>query len=140
VHCRHADQQEDPDGGIESGRVRADRLADRLLVGRPHPYWELTERGEVGSPDGAALQADARSDPRDESGYSAGDLISLGFVNSPAHPRLVEESKALADVSAGDYDAVLFVGGQGAMYTFHHNKRVHDLAATARLVIEALGQ
>ena len=36
--------------------------------------------------------------------YSAEDLISLGFVNSPAHMKLVEESKPLASVSVDDYD------------------------------------
>src|SRR6266487_6089111 len=53
-----------------------------------HPYWEFTERGyrvDVASPDGGALEADPWSDPRDESGYSAEDLVTLGFVNSPDH-------------------------------------------------------
>jgi putative intracellular protease/amidase len=51
-----------------------------------HPYWEFAERGyevDVASPDGGALQADSWSDPRDESRYSADDLISLGFISSP---------------------------------------------------------
>ena len=47
-------------------------------------------------PDQAVRQADAWSDLRDDSGYSAEDLISLGFVNSPTHMKLVEESKPLA--------------------------------------------
>ena len=97
-----------------------------------HPYWEFTEQGydvEVASPDGGALRADPWSDPRDESGYSAADLISLGFVTSPAHRKLVEDTRALADVSVDDHDAVLFVGGQSPMYTFADDKRVHQLAA-----------
>lgn len=97
-----------------------------------HPYWEFTERGyqvELASPDGGALLADSWSDPRDESRYSATDLITLGFVNSPDHMRLVEQTIPLAEVSAGDYDAVFLVGGQGPMYTFYSDKRVHDLAA-----------
>ncbi|MFF5206253.1 type 1 glutamine amidotransferase domain-containing protein [Streptosporangium sp. NPDC000396] len=97
-----------------------------------HPYWEFTERGYqvvLASPDGGALVADSWSDPRDESKYSATDLITLGFVNSPDHMRLVEETLPLAEVSVDDYDAVLFVGGQGPMYTFYSDKRVHDLAA-----------
>jgi putative intracellular protease/amidase len=96
-----------------------------------HPYWEFTEHGyqvDVASPDGGALRADSWSDPRDESGYSADDLLSLGFLTSPTHARLVEESLPLARVSTGDYDAVLFVGGQGPMYTFYEDKRVHELA------------
>ena len=64
-----------------------------------HPYWEFLERGfEVGvySPDGGELQGDKLSDPRDASGYSADDLISLGFINSPDHRRLVEQRGLLA--------------------------------------------
>jgi putative intracellular protease/amidase len=85
-----------------------------------HPLLEFTERGykvDVTSPEGGPLRADPWSDPRDESRYSAEDLISLGFINSPAHTRLVEETKPLADVRADDYDGALFVGGQGPMYT-----------------------
>src|SRR5919106_1769622 len=98
-----------------------------------HPFWEFTERGyevDIASPDGGALQADSWSDPRDDSGYSADDLISLGFVNSPAHMKLVEESKPLAEVRVEDYDGVLFVGGQGPMYTFWDDERVHALVTS----------
>jgi putative intracellular protease/amidase len=97
-----------------------------------HPFWELKERGyevDVASPDGGALQADSWSDPRDESGYTAEDLISLGFINSAAHMRLVEESKHLADVRVDDYDGALLIGGQGPMYTFWDDERVHALVA-----------
>jgi putative intracellular protease/amidase len=96
-----------------------------------HPYWEFTERGDVvdvASPEGGPLQGDAWSDPRDESGYSAEDLISLGFIESPAHMRLVEESKPLVAVRVEDYDGALLVGGQGPMYTFWGDERVHALA------------
>ena len=98
-----------------------------------HPFWEFTEHGyevDVVSPDGGALQADSWSDPRDKSGYSADDLISLGFINSPTHMKLVEESKPLADVRVEDYDGALFVGGQGPMYTFWSDERVHALVAS----------
>jgi putative intracellular protease/amidase len=98
-----------------------------------HPYWEFTERGyevDIASPDGGPLQADAYSDPRDDSGYSAEDLISLGFINSPVHMKLIEESKPLADVDVGDHQGVLFVGGQGPMYTFWNDERVHALVAS----------
>jgi putative intracellular protease/amidase len=98
-----------------------------------HPYWEFTERGyevDIASPDGGALQGDAYSDPRDDSGYSAEDLISLGFINSPEHMKLVSESKPLAEVSVDDYDGALFVGGQGPMYTFWEDERVHDVVAS----------
>lgn len=97
-----------------------------------HPYWELTQSGyqvDVASPDGGALEADSWSDPRDKSGYSADDLISLGFITSSEHARLVQESKPLSEVRVDDYDAALFVGGQAPMYTFFSDERVHALAA-----------
>jgi len=111
-----------------------------------HPFWEFTERGytvDVASPDGGVRQGDAFSYPRDESGYSAEDLISLGFINSPAHMRLVDESKRLAAVRADDYDGALLVGGAGPMYTFIDDERTgqqqYSGRAAARLMIEALG-
>jgi putative intracellular protease/amidase len=97
-----------------------------------HPYWEFTERGyhvDVCSPDGGRLEADSWSDPRDGSGYSASDLISLGFISSAEHMPLVEHSKPVAEVRVDDYDGVLFVGGQGPMYTFYDDSRVHELVA-----------
>src|SRR5262249_61712076 len=87
-------------------------------------------RGDGGSPDGGRLEADAWSDPRDESRYSSDDLLSLGFINSPEHLSLVERSKPLADVVVDDYEGVLLVGGQGPMYTFFDDQRVHSLVAS----------
>jgi putative intracellular protease/amidase len=98
-----------------------------------HPYWELTEHGyevDVASPEGGKLEGDSWSDPRDESRYSADDLLSLGFINSPEHLRLVEDSKSLAELTVDDYDGALFVGGQGPMYTFFEDERVHALVAS----------
>jgi len=97
-----------------------------------HPYLELTEHGyhvDVASPDGGKLEGDTWSDPRDKSEYSAHDLISLGFINSPKHRQLTDDSKPIREIRVGDYDAVLFVGGQGPMYTFYDDERVHKLAA-----------
>ena len=54
-----------------------------------HPYWELLEHGyevDVASPAGGKLAGDKWSDPRDESGYSADDLISMGFLRWVRHP------------------------------------------------------
>ena len=97
-----------------------------------HPYWELARHGydiDIASPHGGALQGDCWSDPRDKSGYSADDLISLGFINSPEHAKLVEESQPLAGVAVEDYDAALFVGGHAPMYTFFNDERVQALVA-----------
>jgi putative intracellular protease/amidase len=92
-----------------------------------HPYWTFVEAGyqvDIASPDGGQLIGDSYSDPTDASGYSADDLISLGFMSSPRHRALIDSSKALADVRPGDYNAVMFIGGQGPMYTFYNDDRV----------------
>lgn len=97
-----------------------------------HPFWEFAEHGykvDIYSPDGGKLQADNWSDPRDESQYSAHDLISLGFICSPEHAKLVEDSKPISQLKLADYDAILFVGGQAPMYTYYNDERVQSLAA-----------
>jgi putative intracellular protease/amidase len=98
-----------------------------------HPYWEFAEHGykvDIYSPDGGKLQADNWSDPRDESKYSAHDLISLGFICSPEHAKLVENSKPISQLKIAEYDAILFVGGQAPMYTYYNDERVHNLAVS----------
>ncbi len=97
-----------------------------------HPYWEFVERGyevTIASPDGGALVPDGFSDPEDQSGYSANDLISLGFKKSPTHAALPESTPKLADLAADDFDAVFLVGGQAPMVTFVNDERVHQLVA-----------
>ena len=95
-----------------------------------HTYWEFVEHGyhvDIVSPDGGQLKGDAWSDPRDDSGYSDHDLISLGFISSRKHAPLIESTKSLASVKVADYNAVLLVGGQGPMYTFYEDERVHEV-------------
>jgi putative intracellular protease/amidase len=95
-----------------------------------HPYWEFTEAGyevTIASPDGGALQADSFSDPADESGYSAHDLLSRGFIASDQHRALVEATPALGDLDTSVFDALFLVGGQAPMYTFRADQRVKDL-------------
>jgi len=97
-----------------------------------HPYWEFSERGykvDIYSPDGGALQADAYSDPEDPSGYSAHDLISLGFKKSPAHAALIRNTGRIGDITVADYDALFLTGGQSPMYTFVDNTALHQLTA-----------
>src|SRR5262249_46446237 len=60
-----------------------------------HPYYLFSEAGyetEILSPNGGKCAADAMSDPRDPSGYSAGDLISMGFLSTPELVALIENT------------------------------------------------
>jgi putative intracellular protease/amidase len=94
------------------------------------PYLAFTRVGfdvDIVSPDGGALQGDGYSDPRDPSGYSADDIVSMGFIHTPSLMAKVEASLALGEVDTGAYDAILLVGGQGPMYTFAEDERVHRL-------------
>ena len=97
-----------------------------------HPYFEFTEKGyevEIVSPDGCKLELDGFSDPRHESGYSAHDLISLGFLTSPNHSKLLENTKSISQVNIKDYDALFLAGGQSPMYTFVDNEKLHKFVA-----------
>ncbi|MCC7002133.1 MAG: type 1 glutamine amidotransferase domain-containing protein [Gemmatimonadaceae bacterium] len=97
-----------------------------------HPYWEFTEAGydvEIRSPLGGALTADGYSDPEDASGYSAHDILSLGFKHSATHTALLANTKSISDVNVADYDALFVVGGQSPMITFRGNTAVQSLVA-----------
>jgi putative intracellular protease/amidase len=86
-----------------------------------HPYFAFTERGyevEVFSPDGGKCEADAMSNPRDPSGYSETDLISMGFLSTPRLAALVENTRPVSALGVADFDAILVAGGQGPMFTF----------------------
>jgi putative intracellular protease/amidase len=64
------------------------------------PYWAFTEAGyevEIRSPHGGDLLADGCSDPEDPSGYSAHDILSLGFKKSPKHLGLLENTSRIDD-------------------------------------------
>lgn len=97
-----------------------------------HPYWEFFEAGyevEIVSPDGGKLEFDSFSDPEDASGYSAHDILSLGFKHSPKHMALLANTRKLSDVNAAEYDALFVVGGQSPMYTFRGNRELQTFVA-----------
>jgi putative intracellular protease/amidase len=102
-----------------------------------HPYYELTERGvavTVASPDGGKVEMDSLSDPRDESKWSAEDLITMGFVNTPELMALLEDTPKLSDLDLDEFDAIMVAGGQSPMFTFRDNE---DLKAAIRHFYES---
>lgn len=97
-----------------------------------HAYYEFVEAGyqvDIASPRGGKVEFDAFSDPRDPSGYSAEDLISMGFIHTPPLMALLENTRSINDVKVSDYDAIVVVGGQSPMFTFPQEKRLHKLIA-----------
>lgn len=88
-----------------------------------HPFYEMTEKGyeiEVFSPEGGRCEPDAMSDPRDLSGYSASDLISMGFIHTPALAALIENTKKISEINVENFDAIIVAGGQAPMFTFEN--------------------
>jgi putative intracellular protease/amidase len=86
-----------------------------------HPYFAFQEKGyevEIFSPDGGKSEADAMSDPRDPSGYSETDLVSMGFIATPKLAALIENTKKITDLNLARFDAIVVAGGQAPMFTF----------------------
>jgi hypothetical protein len=72
---------------------------------------------EICSPEAAnSKEINGATQGRERGGYSAHDLLSLGFISSPEHMKFVQNSRPLSSLNVEDLDAVLFVGGQGPMY------------------------
>ncbi len=86
-----------------------------------HPYDAFIRRGYemvIASPSGGRLELDAYSDPRDASGYSKDDRLSLEYLGRPEFTSLLERTLRAGDLKAQDFDAILVVGGQSPMFTF----------------------
>lgn len=94
-----------------------------------HPYFAFSEKGyevDVFSPDGGKCEADAMSDPNDPSGYSATDLISQGFINTPRLKTLIEKTRPVSELEVARYDAIVVAGGQAPMFTFDRATKLQD--------------
>ena len=93
-----------------------------------HPYFAFREAGyevEVFSPVGGKCEADGMSDPRDESGYSASDLISMGFIHTKELAALVEDTKPVSEIDVARFDAIVVAGGQAPMFSFDKATALH---------------
>jgi putative intracellular protease/amidase len=94
-----------------------------------HPYYFLTEAGyeiEVFSPDGGKCEGDAMSDPRDPSGYSASDLVSMGFVSTPKLAAMITHTRKVSEIAVKNFDAIIVAGGQSPMFTFEKAATLHE--------------
>ncbi|MEL6866303.1 MAG: type 1 glutamine amidotransferase domain-containing protein [Bacteroidota bacterium] len=97
-----------------------------------HPLQVFQEAGyevTLASTEGGAVVMDAYSDPTDASGYSAHDVISLGYLQLDWFKDLLQHTKAISEVDMEAYDAIFLVGGQGPMYTFRGNASLQGLFA-----------
>jgi putative intracellular protease/amidase len=97
-----------------------------------HPLRIFQEAGyevELVSTEGGKLEMDSYSNPTDASGYSAGDVISLGYLQQKSFHDMLANTKKLTEVEAKNYEAIFLVGGQAPMYTFRGNKDLEKLFA-----------
>lgn len=95
-----------------------------------HPWLAFTDAGyavEVFSYDGGTCEPDAMSDPRDPSGYSSSDLISMGFIHSPDCARLIQDTPPVSHLSFDRFDAIVVAGGQAPMVTMEKATALHAL-------------
>lgn len=65
------------------------------------------------------------SDPRDPSGYSSSDLVSMGFIATPELMRFVEQTRPLRELEIDVFEALVVAGGQAPMFTFEHATELH---------------
>src|SRR5574343_1313961 len=95
-----------------------------------HPLRVFQEPGykvELMSTNGGKLVMDSYSNPTDPSGYSANDVITLGYMQQKAFNDMLANTKKITEVDAKNYDAIFLVGGQGPMYTYKGNKDLEKL-------------
>ena len=95
-----------------------------------HPYDALTRAGHrvtIVSPKGGKVELDAYSDPRDASGYSHDDSLSLAYLNQPDFARLLDNTPAVSALNPEDFDALIVAGGQSPMFTFRNNPPLQEL-------------
>jgi putative intracellular protease/amidase len=90
-----------------------------------HPYYEFSQKRyavTIASPDGGRVEMDALSDPRDDSKWSADDLISMGAVNTPEITALLERTPALNELDLDAFDGIVVCGGQAPMFQFRDDE------------------
>jgi putative intracellular protease/amidase len=90
-----------------------------------HPYYEFKRARydvTIASPNGGKVEVDALSDPRDASRWSAEDLISMGFLNTPELVALLEKTPRLDDLDLDEFDAVVVCGGLAPMFQFRDHQ------------------
>ena len=95
-----------------------------------HPLNVFQEAGyevELVSTSGGALMMDNYSDPTDASGYSAHDVISLGYMQQPWFKEMLANTRKLTEVNLEEYEAIFLVGGQGPMYTYKGNTELEQI-------------
>ncbi|HSK13426.1 MAG TPA: type 1 glutamine amidotransferase domain-containing protein [Phnomibacter sp.] len=95
-----------------------------------HPLHAFKDAGydvTLASTAGGKLEMDGYSNPLDASGYSAHDVISLGFMQQQWFIDMLANTQHISEVDPDDHVAIFLVGGQSPMYTFKGNEALQRL-------------
>lgn len=95
-----------------------------------HPMRVFEEAGyvvDIVSTDGGDLYMDSYSDPRDTSGYSAHDVITLGYLQKKEFVEKLKNTQKFTEINPEEYKSIFLVGGQGPMYTYKNNIELQKL-------------
>ncbi len=95
-----------------------------------HPYDELSKAGcqvTIVSPHGGKVEFDSFSDPRDASGYSKDDTLSLNYISQPEFMQLLDNTPAITNLDMSEFDAIVVCGGQSPMFSFRQNRALIQL-------------
>ncbi len=97
-----------------------------------HPYDEFIKAGcqmTISSPNGGKVEFDSFSDPRDASGYSKDDTLSMGYINQSEFMALLQNTPAIDSLDMNIFDALVVCGGQSPMFSFRQNKTLSQYFA-----------
>jgi putative intracellular protease/amidase len=73
------------------------------------------------------VEFDGYSDPRDVSGYSKDDTLSLQYIDRPEFMQLLENTPAIDNLDMSNFEAIVVCGGQSPMFTFRQNHALIQL-------------
>jgi putative intracellular protease/amidase len=87
-----------------------------------HPYHVLSSAGyhvDIASVKGGNIPVDPYSEPS-----KTGDQVSADFLKDAEASKKMQNSIALSNVDVTAYAAVIFAGGNGAVFDFPHDKNI----------------
>jgi putative intracellular protease/amidase len=109
-------------------------------TGHPTGFWlpelthlarELEREGydvDIASPRGGLPPIDPRSHPDSAESTNRDDDVSREFLASAVHQERLNDSLPLSDVDPTAYEAVVFTGGNGAIFDFPDHPEVQRIA------------
>ena len=96
------------------------------------PFFEFIQAGytvDLASSQGGKVEFDGFSNPESDFTIYPNDLVTIGFSHHKEFGKLMENTKAIADIDISEYDAVCVAGGGGPLVTFKDDEPLHKFIA-----------